>query len=83
MGDKSNKDELIKIVVLGIIIVILVVVSIIINKSKINPSENENNIKNANDFPIENIDSDRIEVIDDINGIYYYELEDYGDSQDD
>lgn len=79
--NENNKGEIVRIIIFGIIVVVLSVFAIIVYKN-FQFDVKGNSIKiNINDLPINNLDENKIEQIESVNGIYYYEIEDYGDFQ--
>lgn len=79
MDNKKNKEDIIKIVIFAGLIVILSILAILVHTDY--ELEKKNTIINAEDFPINNFDENRVQEIQGTNGVYYYELEDYGDFQ--
>lgn len=79
--NENNKGEIVRIIIFGIIVVVLSVFAIIVYKN-FQFAVKGNSFKiNINDLPINNLDENKIEQIESVNGIYYYEIEDYGDFQ--
>ena len=79
--NENNKCDIGRIIVFGIIIVVLSVVSIIVHKNFQFDTKGNSFKTNINDLPINNLDENKIEQIEGVNGIYFYETEDYGDFQ--
>ena len=79
MDSKKNKKDIIKIIIFAGIIVILSILAILVHTD--NDLEKKNTIINAEDFPINDFDENRVQEIQGTNGFYYYKLEDYGDFQ--
>ncbi|MBQ3409605.1 MAG: hypothetical protein IJH12_10440 [Clostridia bacterium] len=79
MDSKKNKEDIIKIIIFAGLIVILSILAILVHTDY--ELEKKNTIINAEDFPINNFDENRAQEIQGTNGVYYYELEDYGDFQ--
>ena len=75
MKNINSKEEFIKIMVL------LIIFAIVIHKNYNFNSESKNKIINTEDFPIDNLNQNKIQEVQGVNNIYYYELEDYGDFQ--
>ncbi|MBO5348432.1 MAG: hypothetical protein J6A89_01235 [Clostridia bacterium] len=79
--NENNKGEIVRIIIFGIIVVVLSVFAIIVHKNfQFDVKGNSFKI-NINDLPINNLDENKIEQIEGVNGIYYYKMEDYGDFQ--
>lgn len=78
MLDKTNKEDIIKIIIFAIIIILLSVFAIVVHKNYDFDIEEKRNIEN---IPINDLDPNKVKLIQGVNGIYYYELEDYGDFQ--
>lgn len=83
MENRNNNEEIIKIIILAIIIVFLIIFAIIVHKNYDFNLEKKNVIINENDFPMERLDENKIQQIQGIDGVYYYEMDDYGDFQSD
>lgn len=79
MDSKKNKKDIIKIIIFAGLIVILSILAILVHTD--NDLEKKNTIINAEDFPINDFDENRVQEIQGTNGFYYYKLEDYGDFQ--
>lgn len=81
MKNRNNKEEIIKIIILSLIVAFLIIFAIILHKNYDFNLEKRNMIINADDFQIEGLEENKIQQIHGIDGIYYYEMEDYGDFQ--
>lgn len=81
MKNTDNKEEFIKLIIFAIIIILLIIFAMIIHRNYDFDSETKNRIINTEDFPIDNLNQNKIQEIQGANNIYYYELEDYGDFQ--
>lgn len=80
MDNKNNKEDIIKIIIFVGLIVILSILAILVHTNY--DLEKRNTIINAEDFPLNDFDENKVQEIQGTNGVYYYELEDYGDFQD-
>lgn len=81
MKNTDNKEEFIKLIIFAIIIILLIIFATIIHRNYDFDSETKNRIINTEDFPIDNLNQNKIQEVQGVNNIYYYELEDYGDFQ--
>lgn len=81
MKNRNNNEEIIKIIIFAIIIVFLLIIASIVHKNYDFNLEKKNVIINANDFPMERLDENKIQQIQGIDGVYYYEMDDYWDFQ--
>lgn len=81
MKNTDNKEEFIKLIIFAIIIILLIIFAMIIHRNYDFDSETKNRIINTEDFPIDNLNQNKIQEVQGVNNIYYYELEDYGDFQ--
>lgn len=81
MKNTDKKEEFTKIIIWAVIIVLLIIVAVVIHKNYNFDLESKNEIINTEDFPIDNLNQNKIQQIQGINDMYYYELEDYGDFQ--
>lgn len=81
MKNTDNKDEFTKIIIWAMIIVLLSIFAIAIHKNYNFNSESKKEIINTEDFPINNLNQNKMQQIQGDSNIYYYELEDYGDFQ--
>lgn len=81
MKNTDNKEEFIKLIIFAIIIILLIIFAMIIHRNYDFDSETKNRIINTEDFPIDNLNQNKIQEVQGVNNIYYYELEDYEDFQ--
>lgn len=81
MKNTDKKEEFTKIIIWAVIIVLLIIFAVVIHKNYNFDLESKNEIINTEDFPIDNLNQNKIQQIQGINDMYYYELEDYGDFQ--
>ncbi len=83
MLDKSNREDIIKIIVFAIIIILLSIFAIVIHKNYDFDMEEKKDVEDIENIPINDLEPNKIKKIEGLNGIYYYEMEDYGDFQSD
>ena len=74
MKNTDNKEEFIKLIIFAIIIILLIIFAMIIHRNYDFDSETKNRIINTEDFPIDNLNQNKIQEVQGVNNIYYYEL---------